>query len=350
MTLAAKHPETFSSASSMSGILNIINHGEKWQIEDRLGGLEGNRERWAAHSAWELAPTFNREQQPRLLFDCGTEDTMTGAWQDSLAFHQRLVDLNIPHVWRPFPGGHTWEYWSNRLPQHLNFHQANFMEHLEGETRAFTHYFKRLRAFHDEIATTQKDDNDLPTLCLLGSSSAEGMADSLFPGFRVYNRGISSDVLGIGPRGIAHRMEESIFDFSPDIVVLKNGRNDLGDRARNGTPSIGEMIDKYEAIIDEIHLRLPGTQVIVTTSFPTRGRFDHLAEAIDTFNTELKELATRMNVTLIDIHPDLSEKDSLLLDEEFSADGLHLNNAGKQIWANAILRAVKTSDGTDAPP
>lgn len=344
MTLAARHPDLFSSVSSLSGILKLTNHSGKWQINERLGPLEGNETLWAAHSAWELATIFSDTPGMRILFDCGREDTVTGAWQDSVAFHERLLELEVPHIWRPFPGGHNWEYWSAHLPGHLNFHQANFMEHQVVESRAVTHYFNRLRVFFDEIAAaTLEPAPTLPTLCLLGSSSAEGMQAGLFPGHHVYNRGISSDVLGIFGRGISHRMEESVFDMKPDIIVIKNARNDLGDRARNGEPSISQMIGEYDRILTKISERLPDSRVIVTTSFPTRGRFSHLAPEIQTFNEELIRMVERHPVTLIDIHPLLKEDDSLLLREEFTTDGLHLSEGGKRLWAGLILEALETA-------
>lgn len=126
ITLAAKHPDLFGSASSMSGILDLTAHPKSWQIPQRLGSLDDNRALWEANSALQLAPRF-RDADVRLLADCGIDDTLerqTGALEDGRAFHERLIELDIPHQWHEHAGGHTWTYWLERLPEHLEFHAA----------------------------------------------------------------------------------------------------------------------------------------------------------------------------------------------------------------------------------
>ncbi|MCK4818989.1 esterase family protein, partial [bacterium] len=110
LLLAAKHPDVFGSASSMSGILKITDHPEKWHIAGRLGELEKNRKAWKANSVWDQAKRF-KKANVELLFDCGTSDTITGAIGDSRQLHERLVSLKVPHIWREMVGTHSWNYW-----------------------------------------------------------------------------------------------------------------------------------------------------------------------------------------------------------------------------------------------
>lgn len=125
ITLAAKHPEIFNSASSLSGILNLTNHPESWEIAERLGSYEENQERWEANSAYHLAENL-KESGIHLFFDCGIDDTATGAITDNREFHQRLTELGIPHIWKEKPGSHDWDYWSSHLAEHIEFHKTRF--------------------------------------------------------------------------------------------------------------------------------------------------------------------------------------------------------------------------------
>lgn len=349
ITLASKHPDVFGSASSLSGILKITNHPGKWQIAGRLGPLEGNEAVWAANSAWELAPRLVNANV-RILFDCGREDTATGAIDDNRQYHERLRALGVPHIWREFDGNHTWPYWTSHLPEHLAFHTAAAIEHLE-EERWFDFYYSRLSRFLDENAKLALERPTSPTICLFGSSSMQGLQDDLFPGYHVFNRGISADRLGITGRGMSHRMEESVFDVRPDYLFFKIGRNDLMARRTSGEPSMERMLEEYEKMLVAVQTRAPETKVWVISSFPTRGeRYSPIAEAIVTWNSHLAALARRLKVPYIDAHTPLREADSPLLREEYSRDGLHLNDAGEQLVAALMLAEIERVRVAGAQP
>jgi len=119
--MAAKHPDVFGSASSLSGILKLTNHPDKWQIADRLGRMRDNMKVWEANSVWEQADRFTTASVG-LMFDCGKDDTETGAIIDNRLLHEKLARLGVPHIWRENPGTHSWQYWQGHLDEHLRFH------------------------------------------------------------------------------------------------------------------------------------------------------------------------------------------------------------------------------------
>ncbi|MDK2972742.1 MAG: hypothetical protein PWP23_2497 [Candidatus Sumerlaeota bacterium] len=336
LLLAAKHPDVFGSASSLSGILRLTNHPDRWHIAGRLGSFGENREAWDANSVWEQAERF-KDAGVELLFDCGVDDTSTGAIGDGRELHERLVSLGVPHIWREHEGTHSWKYWDTHLRDHLNFHQATMADHSPQHGWAWPRYFGRMKEFFAENAamSLETQTHEEPTVVLLGSSSIQGLKPELFPGYRVINRGISGDLLGVADRGLSNRMEVSVFDLRPQFVVIKSGRNDLGDQARNGTPSIQQMIEEYEAILTTIKTRLPKTQVVVTTCAPVRGKYAHLKLPIVSYNNELKILCRRLEVPFVDLHKALVDNDGLLK-EEYSRDGLHLTEAGDVLWAEML--------------
>ena len=339
LLFAAKHPDIFGSASSLSGILKITNHPDKWQIAGRLGALAENRASWEQNSVWDQAERF-KNSRVRILFDCGVDDTQTGAIGDNRELHERLTNLGIPHIWREMPGTHSWDYWQGHLEEHLNFHQAAMLEATPIPEKWPKHYFERLRKFLEENASLAIQPASGPTVCLLGSSSFEGFPVELLTGLHVFNRGISGDVLGTGARGISHRLENSVFDMKPDVVYIMNGRNDLGDRHRTGEPSIERMVEEYDGIVSAILKRSPETRIIMITCPPVRDKYAHLAAATLSYNMELKTLAKKHDIPILDIHAKLVGEEGLLK-PEYSKDGLHITGAGYEILAGMMLEVVK---------
>lgn len=59
---------------------------------------------------------------PELLIDCGTEDFLI---EDNRTFHAELESSKVPHVYREFPGAHTWDYWDTHVQDALAFHARN---------------------------------------------------------------------------------------------------------------------------------------------------------------------------------------------------------------------------------
>ena len=339
LLLAAKHPDVFGTASSLSGILKITNHPDKWQIAGRLGAFADNRAAWESNCVWDQAPKF-KDANVRILFDCGKDDTQTGAIGDSRELHERLKSLGIPHIWREMPGTHSWDYWQGHLEEHLNFHQAWMIDATPKSERWSRHYFERLWKFFEENALAQIQPAPKPTVCLLGSSSFEGFPMDLLKGYHVFNRGISGDTLGTGDRGLSHRLECSVFDMKPDFVFIMNGRNDLANRHNTGNPSIERMIEEYEKILTTIRKRSPDAKVCMIACPPVRDKYAHLASPTLSYNMELKNLAKKHDIPILDVHSKLVGEDGLLK-PEYSRDGLHITRPGYEILAGMMLEAIK---------
>lgn len=138
ITLAAKHPHLFASASSFGGILDLPRWPGRWGLDAVLGPLATGREVWIAHSAMGLAERFAKEAAGmKLLIDCGLDDF---ALPENRTFHQRLGVLGVPHVYRERVGGHELGYCSRHLPEHLDFHLAAMNEAAAAPvTGYFTH-------------------------------------------------------------------------------------------------------------------------------------------------------------------------------------------------------------------
>lgn len=116
--LCARHPELFSVCGTMSGVMDLQPLQGKYELAQRLGAYDKHPERWLEHSAMQQAEKF-AGRKVGIFIECGLQDsTFIGANQ---AMHRKLLELKIPHEYLERPGAHTWDYWLNALPYHLQF-------------------------------------------------------------------------------------------------------------------------------------------------------------------------------------------------------------------------------------
>jgi S-formylglutathione hydrolase FrmB len=140
MAYAARHPDLFVSASAFSGAVDT-NNQEVQPVTEASGlsdgshspgaiyGLRATEEiRWRGHNPWDLA-----ENLAGLSLTLRTGNGMPGGpygdpgdpveadvHEQSVSFHQRLLELGLPHVWDDYgPGGHAWPYWQRDLRETL---------------------------------------------------------------------------------------------------------------------------------------------------------------------------------------------------------------------------------------
>jgi len=351
---AAKRPDLFVSASSMSGVLKITDHPDRESLVDRLGPLEHFPQRWAENSVYEHAEKF-KDANVALLFDCGEDDTTRGILYDNQKMHARLKELGVPHIWRELAGDHNWRYWRGRLPEHLNFHQAHMCS-VQNQKKWVQHYFMLLKDYLEQSAEFELQDFDDDTIrvSMFGSSGIEGMKPEFLPEalpdgrkLMFVNRGIGSDRLGIDERGLSKRMESSVFDFEPHVVVIANGTNDIGELSRSdvGHPSIERMLEEYQYIVSTIQERQPETKIIIVACSPTRGRYAKLNDWLVQYNAGIKAIAEKENATYVDIHSLVADEEGLLK-EEYSTDGLHYTPEAKTMWVNAVVYSIAEALGS----
>ena len=113
MWLALRHQDLFRAAGSMSGALDVSAIPNSKEIERVIG----NHDNWAAYSAINLIPTL-KEGTLDLIIDEGNSDFL---YDQNMAFHKALRKAGISHTFHMRPGKHTWDFWTESLPRHMNF-------------------------------------------------------------------------------------------------------------------------------------------------------------------------------------------------------------------------------------
>lgn len=129
MYIAARHPDLYCAAGSMSGVMNI--NTATWKVPPEFAKLR------AQNFARLLGPpkdTLNpypeytivgmtdklKTNDVKLIFDVGVEDFLIEPNRD---LHRRLLENGTPHDYIERPGKHEWPYWQNALPYQVLFFQ-----------------------------------------------------------------------------------------------------------------------------------------------------------------------------------------------------------------------------------
>lgn len=123
--LATRHPDLYCAAGSMSGALNLdmtswkltpdMEKGIKAEFEKILGPFSSDS--YAPYSVINMVDKM-KTNGLKLIFDCGVDDFLI---EPNRELHRRLVFNQTPHDYSERPGGHSWEYWQNSLPNHVLF-------------------------------------------------------------------------------------------------------------------------------------------------------------------------------------------------------------------------------------
>jgi len=351
LSLAARHPELFCSASSMSGILALENHPGKWHLDERFGSLAETSAKWYEHSVAKLVDRFT-SASIALYFDTGTSDK-TGAVADNRLVHELLTNRGVAHTYAEFPGDHTWRYWDWRLPVHLAFHYECFQSLADPKKSAppagvviedsgHRLYVKRCLEFERENARLAASGVTSRPIVLLGSSSIQGLAEKkLFPEYWMINRGISGDRIGVANRGILHRLECSVFALRPKAVFILNGTNDLSATARTAQPTVDQVVATYLEVLARIHARVPDAHIFAVSCTPTRDAYAHISPLIAQFNARLRKEVEALGswASWVETYAECVDANGLLR-EELSRDGLHLNEQGYGIIQRTFREAL----------
>lgn len=145
------------------------------------------------------------------------------------------------------------------------------------------------------------------------------------------NRGISGDITF----GILERLDE-VTEGKPAKVFILIGINDI---SRNIPDTV--IVNNYQRIVKRIRASSPATQICFQTLLPVNNEFTQFKnhynkdEHILYVNSELKKMAAREKITLIDLYPAFLNADKKL-DKQYTMDGLHLTAAGYKLWASLL--------------
>lgn len=177
-------------------------------------------------------------------------------------------------------------------------------------------------------------------IVMLGDSHTEfgGDWNRYFPDtHNIRNRGIIGDDAG----GIMNRLTQ-VCDNCPTAIFFECGANDLS----HGLSSERVASDVL-SVIDSIRTACSTTLLYVQSVFPINedfGRWKRLEGKTDMI-PEINEIIMRgckeRGLTYIDLFSKFKEPHSNKMRKKICKDGLHLNSAGYEIWAETLAPYIK---------
>ena len=200
---------------------------------------------------------------------------------------------------------------------------------------------ERYRAAIDAFAA--EDVPPAGAIVATGSSSMRG-----------WHRRIAEDLapLAIVPRGfggsnmadVSHFVAELVLRHSPRAVLLYEGDNDA---ALGATPA--EIVRHFDAFAAAVHAALPETRIYVLAVKPSLARW-RLRDAMQATNAGLQERAAAdPRLVFIDVATPMLNDAGEPRPEIFVADGLHMNDAGYDIWRDAVRPVLLAAEAEHQP-
>jgi len=164
-----------------------------------------------------------------------------------------------------------------------------------------------------------------------------------YPNMPIYNRGIDGDTT----LGVLKRLDVSVFDLKPAVVVLQIGTNDL----QVAELPLEATVENIQKIIKKIHHILPHSTILLVSLFPVNETPDKLIEKIVVGPRQNKDLQWInhhikgiKNVQYVDVYSSLLDA-SGNLEMRFTKEGLHLSLNGYAQVTDIIKPVLETVYG-----
>lgn len=103
--IGARHQKTFTAIGSLCGVIDFVPFGKEYGVPKLLGE---DPEKWTYYTAISQIDKLKDSRQ-KILISCGINDPLLAP---NRKFHEKLISMNIPHIYEERPGAHDAEYWS----------------------------------------------------------------------------------------------------------------------------------------------------------------------------------------------------------------------------------------------
>jgi lysophospholipase L1-like esterase len=149
-----------------------------------------------------------------------------------------------------------------------------------------------------------------------------------FPAFKLLNRGFGGSTI---PE-VIYFSDVLLFKHQPGKVVFYAGENDL---ANDGSDTL-KVYESFLYFFGLFERNNPGAHLYFVSLKPSPARMDYWPK-MKSLNRMIKDFChTKENCTFIDISQEMFNKKNELRSELYLKDGVHLNDAGYQIWKKKI--------------
>ena len=164
-------------------------------------------------------------------------------------------------------------------------------------------------------------------VAFLGDSLTDGYDVARFyPQYVVCNRGIGGDTTF----DLENRLQVSVYDLKPKVVVMLIGANNLST-----------MFDNYEQILVGLQENLPETKVVLL-SLTSMGQEWGKGNGLAAYNNvKIKKLAEKYGFTFVDLYSPLMDLQTGEIYPQYTTDGGHLTEEGYEVLTQQITPALE---------
>lgn len=185
------------------------------------------------------------------------------------------------------------------------------------------YYAMKLAAYAEE---NQRYDDYEVDIAFLGDSLTDGYdVARYYPQFVTSNRGIGGETTF----GLEDRMQVSVYDLKPKVVVMLIGANNMDT-----------MFENYENLLIGLRDNLPRTKVVLvslTSMSMEWGRKNQLAAYN---NVKIKLLAEKYGFSYVDLYSALLDLETGEICAAYTTDGGHQTAEGYEVFTANITPVV----------
>lgn len=352
LSLAIRHQDTFGAVGSMSGGVDLRPFADKFGINQVLGDIKQNPQRFADYSIPGLASLL-KPGSLAITIDDGSSDFFLAVNND---LHELLLKNKIDHDFCIRPGGHTWDFWGNAVNYQMLFF-ARFFRGGSQQTKAeqdaenwrkwqksvderMRNDWSSLSRYADANVQIGKTVNGMKRVVFIGNSITDNWYN-VDPDFFKTNNYIGRGIGGQTSSQMLVRFREDVINLKPAAVVISAGTNDI---AQNTGPItlenvLGNIISMAE-LAKASGIKPILTSILPASDFPWHPGLQP-AEKIIRLNGMISAYAAKNHLVYVDYWSAMkNEKNGIKA--ELAQDGMvHPNMAGYKVMEPLVKAGIR---------
>ena len=190
-----------------------------------------------------------------------------------------------------------------------------------------------VRAYFDAKMEQYKRENDEyedyeVDVAFIGDSLTDGYdLAQYYPQYVTANRGIGGDTTF----GVEERLQVSLFDLKPKVVVMLIGVNNMDT-----------MLQNYESILRSLKEDLPESKIVLLSLTSMGGEHWGRKNQLAAYNNvSIKLLAQKYGYTYVDLYSALFDLSTGEIYESYTTDGGHLTPLGYSVVTAQITPVLE---------
>ena len=196
-------------------------------------------------------------------------------------------------------------------------------EELKAAVRAY--YDAKLEQYERENVEYEDFEVDV---AFIGDSLTDGYdLATYYPQYVTANRGIGGDTTF----GVEERLQVSLFDLKPKVVVMLIGANNMDT-----------MLQNYESILQSLKENLPESEIVLCSLTAMGGEHWGRKNQLAAYNNvSIKLLAQKYGYTYVDLYSALYDVSIGEVYEGYTVDGGHFTHEGYTVVTAQITPVLE---------